>query len=111
MRPMVGCAQSCRAESVMPSSKEDPKPSSRRAASGSTQGMAPALDWMADRLAELLVPPAEPTLEQLEQSEKQLKKLRSDMNWGPDAAQSMTEYWHWKHLCHLDRIDADTADP
>ncbi len=66
---------------------------------------------MADRLAELLVPPGQPTLEQLERSEEELNRLKSQMNWGPDAAELMTQYWHWKHLCHLARIEADEPIP
>ena len=25
--------------------------------------------------------------------------------WGPDASESPTDYWRWKHLVHLDRIE------
>ena len=55
------------------------------------QGLAAALQWMADRLAHL------------ELSAK--GSAPDEPQWGPDASESPTDYWRWKHLVHLDRIE------
>jgi len=61
-----------------------------------------ALGWVAERLAETMLPGEPPTFEQLE---RQLDKLREQLEWGPDAASSKSNYWHWKHLWHVERME------
>ena len=61
-----------------------------------------ALGWMAERLAEAMRPAEPLTYAQLE---KEIERRRVEQDWGPDAGSSPTEYWHWKHLWHVERQD------
>ena len=61
-----------------------------------------ALGWMADHLVEATRPRAPLSYEQLEQ---ELARREPDAAWGPDAYSSATDYWHWKHQWHLERIE------
>lgn len=83
--------------------------SSALASSASDESLVAVVGWMADQLAELLLPPVPPNEEQLVKAEEKLKKMRSESEWGPDAASSPTHYWHWKHLWHVDRQERDGA--
>jgi GT2 family glycosyltransferase len=61
-----------------------------------------ALGWMAEQLARAQLPPTPPTYAQLE---KEIAQRRVAQDWGPDASSSPTNYWHWKHLWHVERQD------
>ena len=61
-----------------------------------------ALGWMAERLAEAMLPAAPLSYQQLAD---ELEKRQKDAEWGPDAASSPTNYWHWKHLWHVERLE------